>query len=340
MIPDKNAALVGWTDDQWNQVVTAVTTEAQKARLAASFLPVVGPVDPVTVAVPALTLSQPPLPQGVAMGEAPVPNRLAVDSHPNLNLATVSVLVYLHRHEVADPDLAAALNMFRRAANAIARVEDFIIFNGAEQNITPIELANLVHVSLRQQDLWHGLLWTPNAAVSAAATHPPTVFDAIVQAVANLEGRGYFGPFACVLGDNLFKAASSPTTSLISVRDRLLPYLDGLLFRSSAIEADSGVVVALGGNPVELVLARDIDVNFIQINTEPRWVFRISERMALRAKDRNALQRLGPMPDAQLQEVRAREAAPRNAEHRALAAAVAQAVAGALRRDRAPKGQR
>ena len=37
---------------------------------------------------------------------------------------------YLKNHMLADPELAAATIMFRRAANIVARVEDAIIFRG------------------------------------------------------------------------------------------------------------------------------------------------------------------------------------------------------------------
>jgi uncharacterized linocin/CFP29 family protein len=299
MTPDKNAALVGWTDDQWNQVLTTVTTEAQKARLAASFLPVTGPLDPVTVAVPKLTLSDPALPPGVAIGVNPAPKRLEVDSLPDLKLATVSTLVYLRSHEVADPDLAAALGMFRRAANVLARAEDFLVFNG---NGTALgaPLSDLVHVSVPTAQLWNGLLSGSPVAVDPA--DPISIFNAVITAISDLEGKGYFGPFACVLGNTLFGTASSPANAaLVSVRDRLLPYLDGLFFRSSTFQPEWGIVVALGGSPVELVLATDINANFLQINTEPRWVFRISERIALRVKDKQALRRLEPRPALALQ---------------------------------------
>ncbi len=311
MTPDKNAALVGWTDEQWNQVLTTVTAEAQKARLAASFLPVTGPLDPDTVAIPKLTLTQPVLPDGVKMGVNPAPNRLQVDSRPNLKLTAVSVLVYLRSHEVADPDLSAALGMFRRAANVLARAEDFLVFNGSGTALEG-KLSELVHVSEQDVDPWSGLL--AGETVGIALGFPNSVFDAVVRAISQMEGEGYFGPFACVLGDALFSQVSSPqNAALVSVRDRLLPYLDGLLFRSSAIDHESGVVIALGGSPVELVVASDINVNFVQISTEPRWVFRISERIALRIKDVQALRKLRPDPE-ELKRRKEAEAERRNAD--------------------------
>jgi uncharacterized linocin/CFP29 family protein len=295
MTPDKNAALVGWTDDQWNLVLTTVTTEAQKARLAASFLPVTGPLDPMTVAVPNLKLAREGTPDNVAVGDRPPPERLLVDSQPNLKLITISTFAYLHSHEVADPDLAAALGIFRRAANMIARAEDAIIFNGKKTVLkSPLDVLVRIPPPAELEKVWDGLAAigneTPVGEVSS-----DTVFTAVVGAIGTLEDQGYFGPFACVLSKELFAEASRPIAALVSARDRLLPFLDGLLFRSGLLPKNSGIVVALGGAPVEIVVASDISVNFLQINTEPRWVFRVSERIALRVKDVNAVQRLTPL---------------------------------------------
>ena len=53
-----------------------------------------------------------------------------------------------------------------------------------------------------------------------------------------------------------------------------------------------GAIIALAGNPVELVVATDINVAYLQTTgtTEPRRVFRVSERIALRIKDRRAIE--------------------------------------------------
>ena len=70
----------------------------------------------------------------------------------------------------------------------------------------------------------------------------------------------------------------------------------GPLLRSStldvAVGVGSGVVVALGGEPVELVIATDVCVQFLQVTAEPLFVFRVCEKMALRIKEPEAIIRL------------------------------------------------
>ena len=73
-------------------------------------------------------------------------------------------------------------------------------------------------------------------------------------------------------------------------QDRIILFLGGgPLFRSSTLPARSGVVVALGGVPVELVVAKDMSLQFLQVTDEPRYLFRVREKIALRIKEAKAI---------------------------------------------------
>jgi uncharacterized linocin/CFP29 family protein len=120
-----------------------------------------------------------------------------------------------------------------------------------------------------------------------------TIVEAIVSAIQKLEAKGHFGPFAVVLGHKLFSRATSPTGSLVLPTDRLAEFLDGRrVMRSGTLPPEDGVVVALGGQPIELVLARDIDISFLQVTIEPRYVLRVFERFVLRLKELDAVCRV------------------------------------------------
>jgi hypothetical protein len=64
-----------WTDEQWATVQRTVQESARKARVAGSFLPLVGPLPDGQASVPALPMSQRTLER--YRGEAP--ERLEVD---------------------------------------------------------------------------------------------------------------------------------------------------------------------------------------------------------------------------------------------------------------------
>jgi uncharacterized linocin/CFP29 family protein len=338
---------IGWTEEQWNRICSTVTEEAQKARVAAQLLPVSGPEDASTVAVPKFTLRheenletpnvrnpeytgpiQPPYeankkpPKRDWYGVDP-PERLAVDSYPTLWLTRISVNVFLHSHEIADPELSAALVMFRRAANHIARLEDIVIFNGRPgDDQVPLgeklldRIPSVYHVKgrgpvagifvpLEGQPDGRSREEVPKTPVPIEdKTGGPKLVRAIVNAIDKLEEKAQLGPYACVLSHTLFELACSPTDNLVLPRDRILPFLQGPLVRTSTILPGWGAVIALSGNPLEIVVASDIDVRFLQTTLEPRFVFRVSERIALRIKEDSAIAILHPpMREANKKEV-------------------------------------
>ncbi len=305
---DRNSADVCWTEDQWSRVLKVVSEEAQRARVGASFLPTSQYDDPHAQAIAPLTMTDAPVPP--PPGAAPVPaggggaRRLWVDSDPTLHVITFSALVYLRNIEVADPDLGAALGMFRRVANSIARVEDAFIFRGkpAAGSAIPGIAAGFGGVTISDQFGNAGLLpvvpapparGVPNGGnrsiVQIAGNSGGDIVQAIVSATLALENQGQNGPYACVLSNSLFLDACSPNTALILPRDRILPFVEGRFYRSSTIPDGYGLVVSLSGSPIELVVVSDLHVRFLHIDSQPRYVFRVSERVALRLREESAI---------------------------------------------------
>ena len=101
--------------------------------------------------------------------------------------------------------------------------------------------------------------------------------------------HGHFGPFAVALGPRfLLWPAQHPTArrTQSSPQDQIIPFLGGgSLLRCSAIPPRQGIVVALGGEPVQLVVATDMSLQFLQVTTTPNYVFRVYEKLALRIKE-------------------------------------------------------
>ena len=303
---DPALAQLGWTEDQWNRICSTVTEEAQKARVAAQILPVAGPEDGSTIAIPRFTLgTQELVPPPVPAPPLPSPpwpaaGRPVVNSNPDLNLTTISVTVPLRGHEVADPNLAAALTMFRRAANYVARLEDALVFNGRSgvENPPPIAIPGPavagipgIYTLATDGGAEPGILNSAENIVPLPRN--PTgqqLVTGIVQAITLLENEGQLPPFACVLGTDLFVLAHTPDPdSYVMPRDRILPLIQGALVRTSTAFPQWGALIALNGNPVELVVASDIGVQYLQTTVEPRYVFRVVERVALRIKEPSAI---------------------------------------------------
>jgi uncharacterized linocin/CFP29 family protein len=306
-MPD-DVARIPWTEEQWAAVNRTVQEAACKARIASSFLPLVGPLPPGQSSVPSLSMDEPDLKDRLERGEAT--KRFEIDDSKTLPLTTLSCEVYLTTQQVEDPALASAKQMLGRAADLIGRLEDAIVFNGqpgsnraprwhdedkglvVEPEVYRVQGGKKCPGLLYDEDL-------PGEFVKKMVRSPRGNFASdlvtkIGDAIQTLEGNGHYGPFACVLGHELYRDAITPHTgSLVLASDRIVAFLDGgPLRRSSVVPTGGGVVVSLAGSPIDLVVASDIHVKFLQVTLEPRYVFRVSERLVLRLKQPTARCRL------------------------------------------------
>jgi uncharacterized linocin/CFP29 family protein len=272
---------VPWTEEQWARVNQAIQEEAQGARAAAKFLPLYGPLPPDTDFV--RNVGIPPIPAGGA---------LTVDDRTIIELATVQVKLHLRGAQLADPDLGSVLSAFRRAANIIARVEDALIFNGqpAPNQLPPGTAALGATLSGGQQS--PGLVGLGGVNAAPPVTNGDELVEAVTDALSILETNGHFGPFAVALGQDFFGYAQLPNPNhpQVTPQGQIVPLLGGgSLVRCSAIPHDRGVVVALGGEPIELVIATDVSAQFLLLNDQPMYVFRVYEKLVLRIKSTDAV---------------------------------------------------
>ena len=290
-----NDPQVPWSEEQWARVSQTVQKETARARVAASFLPLVGPLPPDTdfVRGGALSYVADPPPAGQ--------QKMQVNDRATIQLATLQVKVELRGAQVADPNLTSALEMFRRAANVLARLEDAIVFRGQTgvgAGPPAAAIGALPQIwTVSGGDTYDGLFdWaavTPSPSAGTAPTVATVVTDVSTQ-IGLLESRGQFGPFAVVYSDSLFTLAQSPNANMVLPSDRIIPFLGGgPLLRSSTLPVNQGFIVALGGAPFELVIASDVSVGFLQVTTDPAYVFRVHEKIVLRAKEPLAAAALG-----------------------------------------------
>ncbi len=289
-----NDPQVPWTDEQWGRVNQVIQEEAKRARVAATFLPLYGPLPADSDYVRRQDIRYP------FIAGAAGPQQLAIDDRDTARLATLQVIVPVRNAQMADPELSSVLALFRRAANVVARLEDAVVFRG----LPPPGLAGLPAIwqiagALAAQGLW--TLTGPRRWVkvepSPRRLRGRAIVAAVSEAIGLLEQSGHFGPFAVVLGQGLFLVAQTPDRgSLVLPQDRIIPFLGGgPLLRSSTLDAwkgFTGVVVALGGAPVELVVATDMCLQFLQITTDPVFIFRVCEKIALRIREPKAIVQL------------------------------------------------
>lgn len=294
----QNNPQVPWTDEQWARVNQVIQEEAQRARVAATFLPLYGPLSADTDFVRAQMIFYEP--------------QLRIDDRNAIELSTLRLNVRVRPEQLADPEMSSVLTLFRRAANMLARLEDALIFNGyagydpdADGEVPPLPHGAPPGVEVIWGPETDGLLKTASENEPEPAPEPITdgngLVGAVTDAISQLEDNGHFGPFAVVLSQNLFSLAQKPVDILENGKrspegpsfvpeDRILPFLGGgSLLRSSALPRGRGLVVALGGAPIELVVATDMSLQFLQVTDDPYFIFRVFEKLALRIKEPDAV---------------------------------------------------
>jgi uncharacterized linocin/CFP29 family protein len=340
---------VPWSQAQWERVRQVVAAEAQKSRVAASFLPLYGPLSGDSDFVRQGLIGTSPSPFASA-GGAGAKERLKIEDTSTIRLWTLQVNLYLRGPQLADPELTSVLALFRRAANVLARLEDTVIFNGIPKLSHSTTDNATKDNATKQLDtlpaIWEilgrseiddpayqmiGLLPdSPKRMVGYDASADRDATDAsnvsnlglrtwvqvssngkdsmlghelvgsISAAIGTLEANGHYGPFALVLGQKLFKALQTPDeNSLVLPQDRVIPFLGsgGTLLRSTTLPSDHGVLVALGGEPIDLVIAKDISVDFLQVTPDPAYVFRLHEKLVLRIMSPGAICGFRHYPD-------------------------------------------
>jgi uncharacterized linocin/CFP29 family protein len=293
-----------WTDEQWSRIQQAVHDEARKARVAGRFLPLFGPLPGDAATVPAHRVAtEPKLNASRAAkqppGSSPEESVLAIHDTEVLPLVTVAINVFLTSTQQADPDLSSALTLFIRAANIIARIEDAIIFKGEDYVSDPLPpKSEVVSVSPKPQKGMPSLL-NPGgnaknpallrAVLNNGETRGQGMVRLAAKGISTLDARGFQGPYALVLSQDLFIDAENPEGSLVLPSDRIRPLIEGPLLRSTILPRNEGILVSLAGNPIEIVVANDIHVRFLQLTTDPLHVYRVSEKFVLRIKESDAV---------------------------------------------------
>jgi len=341
---DRNAQL-GWSEAQWNRVRQAVLEEWQRVRVAGNVLPVYGPLPPSTQVVPSEL----------------VKTDGSVDDGASARVVEIDAHIELSGQQVAEEDLSDAVLLFRRAATALARAEDQIIFNGqfvlsqgppvkagptVKGGLIPPSVAmplgrfpavrrrtgepgldqqvpahaaayekvfrsglqslNLAELTVEIPEFARvnpgslGLVLCAAVSPASLALTGPVLVTSVAGAIANLQRGGYGKPFVCFVSENVFVKAHEPTgDALVLPTDRITPLLDRELERSPALDIPPAegnniprgrcVLMSLAGDPVDLVVSLEATPQFIQVNEQGKYVFRIVERFALRVKDFNAI---------------------------------------------------
>ena len=238
-----NEPQVPWTDEHWARVNQVIQEETNRARVGASFLPLYGPLPADADFVRRGDLAYPPLPPADFRQQG---RRIAIDDQRTMRLATLQVKVYLRGAQMADSEMRSVLDLFRRAANVLARLEDAVVFRGLVINFFPPPpiVTPPFQAVFGLPRIWEilggevtpGLLGPgiplPPPVIGPLPPPPPSqgrrIAPAIARAIGLLERRGHFGPFAVVLDHNYFAHVVTPQAAGdVLPQDQIIPFLGG-----------------------------------------------------------------------------------------------------------------
>ena len=271
-----------WTDNIWGVIKDAVKDESQRVKISQKVIPVIPmegavnvPTDNIVVINNVLTV-----PQGTS--------------------DTFIETIYPFNLDFP-PQVSTLMTAARWAANSLAIAQDQIVFRGlgAFQ-------AGEVRINLRNQ--WNGLLNVdPDAGQPVVVAPIPAIAGqqqgparygrntliGVVHAIADLQQRGHFGPYALILPSVVYADTFVPedNTSILYA-DRIKPLVEKGFFGTGALQPAEGILISLGGDTMDLPVSVDTSLEVLPKNADGQNVFRVVNKFTVRIKDERAVRRL------------------------------------------------
>jgi uncharacterized linocin/CFP29 family protein len=270
---------LSWSDDVWKSIDDAVHDEVQRTAVAAKFIPLHAPAPAPDVAtVPSDIIDN----ATMMIGESAV-----------TPIVELGVEFRLTRQQIgSEADLATAVSLATRAANLLARAEDTVFFQGDNGFKDPL----FKSVKRSGGSAGAGLLSSADLSVSADPIAPGVygqhTFVAFAEAYAQLQSKGHYGPYALAVRSEIYADTYAPLpNTLVMPADSIKPMVSLGFYGTATIPPARGAMVSVGGNTMDLVASVDPVTEFLQIDPDGAYRFKVFERFALRVKDKTAIVR-------------------------------------------------
>ena len=193
----------------------------------------------------------------------------------------------------AEETLHTARTLARATAKVLGLVEDRIILGGAEA--VPKEW----QVHARNADGLQALaIVDDNRKLERVKRGdddkgPRSLVDIVNDGITKLTADGWAGPYALILGQDVYSEASSPLYkhSAKTAADQLAPNVRHCLL-SGALKKAEGILVSLAGDPVTIYTAGEASVSFSGEELGSSGVFyrfRVVQRIQYAVTDRSCI---------------------------------------------------
>src|SRR5438046_8779532 len=118
-------------------------------------------------------------------------------------------------------------------------------------------------------------------------------FAAVARAYSLLQGQGHYGPYALVLRTEVYADTFAPLPETLAMpADRIKPLVPLGFYGAGTLPPSTGILVSVGGNSIDLVSGVDPITEFLQVDADGMYQFRVFERFAVRVTDSTAVVRL------------------------------------------------
>jgi uncharacterized linocin/CFP29 family protein len=264
-----------WGDSVWKALDDAVHDEFHRTAVGLKFIPFPGQSDNA-MTVPADVID----PATMTVNEADV-----------TALVELGVDFGLTRQQTASElQNGTGVTLGTRAANLLAQAEDLVIFVGESAFKNPL----FKRVRHRSGKGGRGLLGSAAEAVDVAALslkrYGENSFKAVAEAYGRLQRQGHNGPYAVALHSDIYADTFAPIANMSAVPADQIRQLAPLgMFGTGALPANTGIVVSVGGNSMDLVVGMEPTTEVLQQDGQGLYQFRVFERFVLRIKDRTAV---------------------------------------------------
>lgn len=268
-----------WTPDVWATIDAAVTALIGAIRVAQNVFPA-EPL-PNTISVPADIFDFRNM--SIAEGEM----------LPYVELAVEFLLTSGQVND--DATGSTAVTLAKLAARSLALAEDIVILQGRDA-----ELPHGVRIESGRNAIGRGLLGL--ASESVIIVEPPhrdaptnsgaEILAAIARGIARLTREGQAKPYALIEDTNAWAATWGSVINGEPAYTILNQVLAGGICGTAAMPANTGLLVALGGDPTTIYVGTDAVTEPTQQERSGLYSFREFERIQVVARDRRAFVKL------------------------------------------------
>ncbi len=276
--------------DNWNNIDTAIGDE-DKLKVAARFLP--------CYQLPGATSA---LRGIISSNKSQI---LSIQQSDTMPLIELMVQFALTVAQVKDEgQWQMGVTLAHRAGALVALAEDLVLFQGNTGLSDPVFKTVLTDGS----DAGTGLVFAaPEDQVIKVFPveedlddpnqnrYGENTFGAVAQAFALLQ-KTHYGCCALVLHTNVYADTYAALPETLAVpAERIKGLVQDHFYVSSTLPPFTGILVAIDGDTMDLVVGQDLFTEFTQVNNS-QWIFRLYERVGLRLKDPTAVVRLEFQP--------------------------------------------